>query len=155
MRGLKLFVEVAIDLSNRGRHYENRLHRLVEAMQTYLRQEERSHATRTRKVTVSTSRRLSKRITDDQLSSIVSKYREGASSADLAAYYGASKTSIVELLRRSNIDIRDRRITPENQELAINLYAEGKSLAAVGKRIKVSPSSVRNLLVRKGIPRRS
>ena len=148
-------MEVASDLSNRGHHYESSLRRLVEAIQTYLRQQISVGTARTRRATTSASRRLSKRLTNDQITSISSKYREGASSADLAAQYGVSKTSIVEILRQQNVPVRDRRLKPEIQKLAISLYIDGNSLATVGKRVNASPNSVRKLLIREGIARRN
>lgn len=155
MSRLFTFVEVASDLSNRGRHYESSLRRLVEAIQTYLRQQIGVGTVRTCRATAVASRRLSNRLSDDQISSIASKYGEGVSSVELAAQYGVSKTSIVALLRQQHIPIRDKRLTPEIQQLAISLYIEGNSLATIGKRINASPNSVRKLLMREGVSRRN
>lgn len=152
---LYILVEVASDLSNRGRHYENALRRLVETMQVYLCQRIGFDSNNNHRATIAKSRRLSKRLTNDQITSISSKYREGASSADLAAQYGVSKTSIVEILRQQNVPVRDRRLKPEIQKLAISLYIDGNSLATVGKRVNASPTSVRKLLIREGIARRN
>jgi DNA-binding NarL/FixJ family response regulator len=98
--------------------------------------------------------KLSERLSNEDIVRIVNRYSAGVSSRDLAADYGINKTSVVALLRRRDIPIRNARITPEDTEEAKRLYAGGQSVATIGRKLNYSPKTIWNTLVKAGVKMR-
>lgn len=145
-------MEAVQEYSNRGRHYQNRLLRLVEIMHKHQISGAKQQVSRKPK---HQPQRVDRRINAEQIQSLITGYKQGKSSAALGIEFGISKTSVIELLRKNAVRIQNSRISIENQRLAIHLYRNGMSLAKVGQRIGVSASAVRNLLLRNGFSTRS
>ena len=68
---------------------------------------------------------------------------------DLAAMFGLSRTAVMATLTRLGAESR-RGIVDRRVEEASTLYAQGWSLAQIGQRYGVYPSTVRDALLRAG-----
>jgi AraC-like DNA-binding protein len=92
-----------------------------------------------------------RRLDNQERARLLAAYDHGVMINELAAMFGLSRTAVMANLRRlgagSRRGIVDRRI-----EEATTLYAEGSSLAKLGDRYGVYPSTVRDALRKRGFP---
>ncbi len=72
---------------------------------------------------------------------------------DLAEMFGLSRTAVMANLNRLGTESR-RGIIQRRIEEAVALYKQGWSLAKIGKKYGVYPSTVRDALLRAGVPMR-
>ena len=104
-----------------------------------------------------------RKLTDEQEYSLAAEYLAGASIEALAKSYGCSDGTVQNALRRCKTPKRSRSdssalrkvlTSEQEQDLAIS-YQQGSSLEALGAKFTCSPVTVRNMLLRLGVPRRS
>lgn len=95
--------------------------------------------------------KLSQRLQSDVITEIVARYKAGVPSTALAAAFGISKSSIIRLLREAGVKVRKQGLTDEQIDDAVKLYAEGKSLAWIGKRLRVDHGTVWRQLRKRGV----
>jgi hypothetical protein len=67
------------------------------------------------------------------------------------ADYGLSKASVIQVLEESGVTPRRQPLSPEQVDLAIRLYEEGRSLATVATIIDSSRESIRRALIQVGV----
>lgn len=91
-------------------------------------------------------------------------YEQGFSILDVAAKTGHSVAVVRHYLRRLGLVRRDRAVgnrlrlettTGVTSEQIVRAYLDGDSMAAVGKKLRVSTDYVQDTLERAGVPRRS
>ena len=86
---------------------------------------------------------------------IVKRYQAGESSTKLAKHFSIGKSSILQVLRNNNVEIRHQPMTRDEIIVAVKLYSDGLSLMSVGNRFNRSASAIQNVLIREGIERRA
>ncbi len=90
---------------------------------------------------------------DEKYDEIKSLYLSGFSSNKIATLYNVDKASIVKILKGLGVKIRSNNLNinaQELQELIID-YNNGYSLKELAKRYDCAPSSIKNLLLKKGV----
>ena len=97
------------------------------------------------------TRLLSVRLDEAAVARLVERYRAGASSRQLANELGINKTSVITMLRTQSVTIRNGRITHEDIEEAKRLYASGRSVAMIGRKLNYSPKTIWNQLTKAGV----
>lgn len=140
-----VLVEVLQAYSSRGRHYETRFDKVLEATNNS------ASVRKPRKPKGKSSAKIVHRLTAIDQADIAARYQQGWSSRRLAEAYGISKTSIVILLREADIPIRRQSLADSHTDDIIERYAAGASLAAIGDEHGVSADTIRKLLLKQGI----
>jgi AraC-like DNA-binding protein len=96
------------------------------------------------------SHQRQRRLDDQEQAQLLSAYDQGVMINDLAAMFGLSRTAVMANLNRLGAESR-RGIVHRRIEEARSLYEHGWSLAKIGKRYGVYPSTVRDALLRSGV----
>lgn len=99
---------------------------------------------------------------DAQEGQVVARFQGGASVISLATEFGCSQGTITATLRRHKIAPRSRKenasrakvLSAEAEEAVVSGYQQGASLEALAQKFACSPVTVRNTLIRRGVPRR-
>lgn len=73
----------------------------------------------------------------------------------ICSKFNISRATVHRILRSRGLPPRQRGLNEAQKDEAKILYLEGKSLAALGKLFDVSPSTVRDCLLRQGVALRS
>lgn len=89
-------------------------------------------------------RQTHRRLTDDQVDDLVSRYQGGCTIPELVAEFQIHRTTVSRLLHKRGVETRvlHRRMTDDDVQWAATLYAGGESLATIGKRFGVHDSTV-------------
>jgi predicted DNA-binding protein (UPF0251 family) len=92
-----------------------------------------------------------------EVDDLVARYRAGASQSELAKRSGVHRQTVYRYLMKRGIPLRPQVTPTEQQELeAVRLYVEqNQTLVEVAQKLDVSPSTVRNVLLRRGVERRA
>lgn len=104
----------------------------------------------------SSSRRVQRRLTADEIDELLEAYVAGEPICDIAARHSVHRTTVIAhvtrrgLLRRSDDGWSDQEI-----QTAADLYAGGESLATVGQHFGIDPATVANRFRRAGVPIRA
>jgi predicted transcriptional regulator/Mor family transcriptional regulator len=102
------------------------------------------------------SRRLG--FTEKQEQAIVNDYIAGMSSRMVGKKYGASKPSILDILRKHNVDIRSkvvpRMFDASTEQQMIDEYLKGKSTYTLGKEFGCSQTKANRVIQTAGVSRR-
>jgi hypothetical protein len=101
-----------------------------------------------------TSYRLARRLEPGQIDQLLTGYRAGATTRDLAKQYSVSKTAVTELLTAHDVPLRHQGLSPSQVSEATQLYTAGHSVAQAALSLGVSPSSVYDALKRSGVQMR-
>jgi lambda repressor-like predicted transcriptional regulator len=100
---------------------------------------------------VSGRRQRQIRPSTDLVARLVAEYEGGATTYDLATRHGLHRNTITAHLRRVGVTIRMDGMTPEQIQQAADLYAEGWSLARVGRAVGADAETVRKRLREVGV----
>jgi hypothetical protein len=106
---------------------------------------------------VRTPKQAQHRLSSVETDSLVADYRAGVTVLRLADRYQIHRDTVSEILDRNDIARRPRGIPPELLKEVIETDTLGSSLAAIGKRLSVDPTTVGNALRAAGVslrPRR-
>ena len=103
---------------------------------------------------------MARRFTDEQEQEICRRYQAGESSHALMASFGVANSTIFKILKRQQIGTRSIKesrggLTAKQEEEACNSYLNGVSAMQLGRSFGVDPSTIANMLKRKGIKTRS
>ncbi|MHA7268395.1 hypothetical protein [Arthrobacter sp. HLT1-20] len=142
-------MEVLQGYASRGHHYESRFDKILVSTTKSVA------ARKSRNSNQKSSAKIVHRLTAIDQATIAARYQQGWSSRRLADVYGISKTSIVIMLRESDIPIRRQGLRDSQADDIAMHYAAGASLAAIGKAHDVSADTVRKLLLKQGITLRN
>ncbi len=101
-------------------------------------------------------------LTPRQEKTLAQEFLQGALIVDLAGRYGCSQGTVQNVLRRQQIPPRPRhevsvrvKVLGSDQEKAVVAeYKRGSSLETLAAKFRCSPVTVRNTLIRHGVPRR-
>lgn len=102
-------------------------------------------------------------LSNEQEAVLASEYIAGATCEALAARYGCSHGTVQNALRRQHISRRTHKeaaahrkvLTPDAERSLVQEYQNGLSLEVLALKFGSSPGTIRNTLVRLGVPRRS
>jgi uncharacterized protein (DUF433 family) len=87
-------------------------------------------------------RRISRRLSQGNVAQLVADYEAGATTRQLTATYGISKTSVQSLLHERGVLLRHHGVSGTQVSEAVQRYESGKSVAQVANALDLSPSSV-------------
>lgn len=99
------------------------------------------------------SPRRQRRLDGQEQAQLLTAYDQGVMINDLAVMFGLSRTAVITKLSRLRAESR-RGVVDRRIEEATELYEYGRSLAKIGRRYGVAPSTVRDALLRAGTPLR-
>jgi DNA-binding CsgD family transcriptional regulator len=85
---------------------------------------------------------------------LVQGYGEGITVVELAKQFGISKQAAHKILRRNGVATRLAGLDPKQVDEAAMLYRTGWTLAKIGRHMKVSPETVRQRLLERGVQMR-
>ncbi len=95
---------------------------------------------------------MTRRLTPDEVNQVLDLYRLGLSTYTLARQFGTDRHTITRHLRLGGVELRPRqKLTPQLAEEAARLYTDGRPLAAIGKRVGLTPTAVGTALKRAGM----
>lgn len=97
-----------------------------------------------------------RKLSPGEITELVEAYRQGESQAELARQFGMHDQTVRAHLKRQGVKSRAVRAFDDTQEMEIvRLYVKQEwSLAELADKFDVSYAAVRNVLVRRGVPRR-
>jgi hypothetical protein len=97
-------------------------------------------------------RRLSHRLSQEQVDRLAGQYERGATAAALAAEAGVSKSALLDLFSQAGTPAaHSRSLTETEVDEASRLYDSGWLLREIGEHLGVSRDCVRLALKRRGI----
>lgn len=83
---------------------------------------------------------MTRRLSPAELQQVIELYHRGLSTYQLARQFGTDRHTITRHLRNSGVGLRPRqKLTPQLAEQVKRLYAEGHSLALIGKQVGLTP----------------
>lgn len=123
---------------------------LVRAVRAYKRLEQEC-VTEPRVRSASPGRAV--QLSTNQIGQILARYAAGASARDLAAEFGVHRHTITKHLRDHGVQTVNR-FSEADSQTAIDLYAQGWSLARIGERLGRDHTVIRNALERARVQRR-
>lgn len=89
---------------------------------------------------------VKRRLTPQEIDELVDAYRVGQSAPSLAAMYGISRTSVLNLIDAAGGDRHARRMSDAETAEAIRLYESGLSLVSTGDRLGRAGSVIYGVL---------
>lgn len=93
-----------------------------------------------------------KTLSELEIRTICEKYKNGASSYELAKEFGCHRRTISDALKRNGVEVSHRASTkPELVKRIIKLYAEYKTPKEVGALVGIGDDTVRKVLKGNGI----
>jgi hypothetical protein len=87
----------------------------------------------------------------DQVKELIAAYQAGATAYELGTQFRIERRTVSNILHRHGVPMRRRSLSPGQVDTAIHLYNLGWSLARVGERLGVDPTTVLNRLRECGI----
>ena len=102
--------------------------------------------------TVKTITQQQKNLSELEIQTICERYRNGASSYELAKEFGCHRRTISDTLKRNGVKVSHQAATkPELVKRVIELYAEMKTPKEVGAIVGIGGDTVRKVLKENGI----
>lgn len=95
--------------------------------------------------------RAEDRLGPDGVARLVSDYQAGRSTKWLQRTYGLSQGAVLRLLDVNGVPRRQRGLSAEQVQEAIQLYGQGWSLTRIGDSFDKDHTVVRNALLRSGV----
>ena len=107
-------------------------------------------------VTMPLARVHQRRLNEVELKELASLYRAGARIRELCTIFGIHRTTALAALERMGVSRRahEVKLTGTRLDRAVELYADGLSLADVGSELRVDAATVRRALAGAGIASR-
>jgi DNA-directed RNA polymerase specialized sigma24 family protein len=87
----------------------------------------------------------------DQVQELIGGYEAGATVFDLGKQFSIDRRTVSAILRRHQVRMRRRGLSPEQIDEAARLYGQGWSLARIGEKLGVDPTTVHNRLRESGV----
>lgn len=85
---------------------------------------------------------------------LVARYQAGDLMTELAERYGIHRRTVSAILKRHGVPTRTSGLSPEQIQHAVLLYAQGQSLAKIGKALGVDAGTVQGHLREQGVQMR-
>ena len=92
-----------------------------------------------------------RRLNDELVAEIVSRYHAGTGTPELCRDYGISKPSMLDLLHGQGVQMRRQPLTPRQRTQAVKLYASGLAVKPVADRLGSSFGAVHRVLIAEGV----
>jgi DNA-binding CsgD family transcriptional regulator len=93
-----------------------------------------------------------KRIGEDKEKQIATSYASGKSAREIAEELGLKDATVLSVLHRNGIEIRDRkRFGPRKVLEMISLYQEGRSSTEIADKFKTNSKTILNYLRKEGV----
>ena len=92
--------------------------------------------------------RRAHQLDEETVARLVAEYEVGAYCTELALTFGISKTSVLKLLHRAGVTMRQQGLSAEELAQAVELYGSGLSLAKVAQKLDAKTSTVFRALQR-------
>lgn len=107
-------------------------------------------------VKVNSYKQKQKRLSDSEISQIVERYSEGASTYELAAAFGCHRSTISRALKESGIEVTHEAAKREAlTEQVLQMYADYCKPVDIGKELGINAATVRKILHENGAHIRS
>lgn len=90
------------------------------------------------------------RLSGTQRREVIARYQAGEHTTALAKEYDVAKATILGVLRDSNIVVRRQPLTPDQIARAVQLYADGNSVATIGEALHAGSETIRRALIAEG-----
>lgn len=87
--------------------------------------------------------------------SLLESYRDGAAVSELMATYVLGKGTVLNMLRRHGLAVRNQGLNEDDLPSVVQLYADGWSLTRLGKRFGCDACTVRRRLLEAGVVMRA
>jgi lambda repressor-like predicted transcriptional regulator len=84
----------------------------------------------------------------------VAEYQAGHLMKEIAARHGVHRVTVSEVLDRTGTRKRPKSMSASQIDLAARLYSSGLSLASVGAQLGFNATTVRTMLMRRGVAMR-
>jgi hypothetical protein len=91
--------------------------------------------------------RLDRRLSAETVAELVQAYRDGVGTPELRRRYDLSQGSVIRILHRHGVQMRNQGLADGDIATAAELYRGGATLARLGERFGVSPNAVRRALI--------
>jgi hypothetical protein len=99
--------------------------------------------------------RVDRRLSSETIAELVQTYRDGASTTQLRHQYELGQGSVIKILHKHGVVMRNQGLGDDDLAVAATLYRDGQTLAQLGLRFGVSPNAVRRALVSTGVVMRA
>lgn len=87
----------------------------------------------------------------DDVQKLIEGYHADATVYELGARFGIERRTVSAILHRHDVPMRRRRLSSEQVDDAVRLYGEGWSLARIGRKLSVDPTTVLTKLRERGV----
>jgi len=84
----------------------------------------------------------------------VAEYQAGQTMKAIAAKHGIHRVTVSEVLDRTGAAKRPKGMSPSQVDMAAPLYESGLSLASVGVQLGFDATTIRTMLLRRGVTTR-
>jgi predicted DNA-binding protein YlxM (UPF0122 family) len=92
-----------------------------------------------------------RRLTLEQQAEVVYRYQAGAQMNYLAEHYGIHRQTVSAILKRHGVSTHQSGLSAKQMQQAVQLYAQGNSLAVIGSKLGVDTGTVHNRLREQGV----
>lgn len=100
-------------------------------------------------------RSLRRRLSPQAIADLVARYTAGEGVPGLSGEYGISESGLRELLRAEGVVLRGHKITVEDSERAVRLYASGVTIEQVAQQLGYAWGTIRRALLKNGVTLRT
>jgi hypothetical protein len=109
----------------------------------------------TPEVNLRTPRQVQRRLSLDETTKLIARYKAGETVKELALCHGLHRETVSKILTRHGIARRPKGIGPIRLAEVFSAYESGSSLAAIGKALDVDPGTVALALRKANVPLRA
>jgi hypothetical protein len=95
------------------------------------------------------------RLSDPEIEQLARHYRDGSTIKELAAKFRIHRNTVMALLEKSGVSRRGKGPSGPEVALAIELYQQGHSTAAIGSTLGFSGETIRQRILVAGVRTRS
>lgn len=98
--------------------------------------------------------RKPKKLPADTERAIIDAYRAGQTMKQIAAEHHIHRTTVSEVLERTDTARRPKGMNSTQRTRAIHLYKSGESLATIGTKLGFHATTIRTMLLQRGVTTR-
>lgn len=92
-----------------------------------------------------------RKLSEDEVTNLAQRYRDGASTYELAERFGVHRVTVTGHLRRSGVRLRGQSMTETEVDRAAELYGQGWSTARIGQELGFDGGTVWRALRARGV----
>ena len=98
-----------------------------------------------------TTKHIHRRLRPPEITELVAAYQGGKTVYEFAQQFSIQRNNVSKLLKREGVLLRWRSLSPSQIDLAVELYREGHSAAAMAPHFECDPGTVRWALIKAGV----